>query len=66
MELATGYQFLRTFGILAILAVVLSGILSPPDPITQLLYLGPFLLGALLLAALRTYTDILEAIELGR
>ncbi|MDS0475322.1 hypothetical protein [Natrinema sp. 1APR25-10V2] len=63
MPRTTHYRFLRTVGILGTLAVVLSGILSPPDPLTQLLYAGPLLLVAVLLAALRTYTDTLEALE---
>ncbi|WP_254525053.1 DUF7534 family protein [Natrinema caseinilyticum] len=56
-------QFFRSLAVLSVLAVLLSALFAPPDPFTQLLYVGPLLIGALVLSYVHAYTDRLEALE---
>ncbi|QCC59470.1 hypothetical protein NP511_13725 [Natrinema thermotolerans] len=59
-------RFARTLAGLGAIAVLVSAVVSPPDPYTQLVYATPLLLLALLLSVLRSYTDALEAFERDR
>ena len=48
-------EFLPTVGVLVVVTFVLGSLLTPPDPLSQLLYAGPGVVLSGLLAALLTY-----------
>jgi hypothetical protein len=50
-------EFLPTVGVLVVVTFVTGSLLTPPDPLSQLLYAGPGVLLSSLVAAMLTYGD---------
>jgi len=54
---------LVTLVVLSAVANLIAGLVSPPDPYTQLLYTLPLLVLALVFSYLWTYTAVFDALE---
>ncbi|ELZ17266.1 hypothetical protein C477_13585 [Haloterrigena salina JCM 13891] len=59
-------RFLQTTLSLCLFAVLIAGLLSPPDPFTMLLYAVPLLLLAPAISYLLTYGDGFDALRTDR
>ncbi|SDC38915.1 hypothetical protein [Natrinema hispanicum] len=63
MDLHTLGRFLVTLIVSSAVANLIAGLVSPPDPYTQLLYTLPLLVLALVFSYLWTYTAVFDALE---
>lgn len=66
MRTADLVRFLRTTLGLCLLAVLIAGVVSPPDPFTMLLYAVPLLLLAPVISYLLTYGGGFDALGTNR
>lgn len=63
MDYTNAVQFLCTTVALWMLAIVISAIIAPPDPFTQLLYTGPLLVLAPGISYLLSYSGGFDYVQ---
>ncbi len=63
MEYKTLFRFLRTTVVLWLLVIVISAVVSPPDPFTQILYAIPLLFLATVISYILTYRGGFDYLE---